>query len=235
MLPPPLRKHCDAIFLECRESCSASRSLPIQQKKTRFELPQRGTERERAGFKDRTSICFLPRLAREMIFPPSLFFSFSLFIFLSQKPLLLLTRLFSAFLVHRPLSEASEMAQQQQLEKRRQPLTLPQPSDLAAAIGRDWREPKKLQLAFDSWVKQQHPVIEVLTATIAGSGQVIGIWGRRGQSANARAREKQKKKRTGKKQKPMPTAACCRRRRLPRLLSVDTPAFSAPVFSMQRR
>jgi hypothetical protein len=60
----------------------------------------------------------------------------------------------------------------QQLEKRRQPLTLPQPSELAAAIGRDWREPKKLQLAFDSWVKQQHSVIEVVTATLAGSGQV---------------------------------------------------------------
>jgi hypothetical protein len=65
------------------------------------------------------------------------------------------------------------MTQQQQLEKRSsQPLTLPQPSDLAAAIGRDWREPKKLQLAFDSWVKLQHPVIEVITATLAGSGQV---------------------------------------------------------------
>lgn len=63
--------------------------------------------------------------------------------------------------------------QQQQLQKRKQPsLTLPQPSDLAAAIGRDWREPKKLQQAFDVWVKQQHPVLEVLTATIAGSGQV---------------------------------------------------------------
>ena len=60
----------------------------------------------------------------------------------------------------------------QHLEKRRQPLTLPQPSELAAAIGRDWREPKKLQLAFDSWVKQQHSVSEVVTATLAGSGQV---------------------------------------------------------------
>lgn len=123
------------------------------------------------------------------------------------------------------------MAQQQQLEKRRQPLTLPQPSDLAAAIGRDWREPKKLQLAFDSWVKQQHPVIEVLTATIAGSGQVIGIWGG-GQSSNAREREA-KKNRENRNQ--------CRR-----LLAVDDddcrgcclwilPLFFAPVFSIQRR
>ena len=83
------------------------------------------------------------------------------------------------------------MTQQQQLEKRRQPLSLPQPSELAAAIGRDWREPKKLQLAFDSWVKQQHPVIEVLTATIAGSGQVrLGI----GAEFEARTREREAKK-----------------------------------------
>ena len=62
----------------------------------------------------------------------------------------------------------------QQLEKRggHQPFTMPKPSDLAEAIGRDWREPKKLQLAFDSWVKQQHPVLEVVSATLAGSGQV---------------------------------------------------------------
>lgn len=81
------------------------------------------------------------------------------------------------------------MSQQQQVEKRRhQPLTLPQPSDLAAAIGRDWREPKKLQLAFDSWVKQQHPVIEVLSASIAGSGQVRSTIGQGWQRAREQAR-----------------------------------------------
>ena len=114
------------------------------------------------------------------------------------------------------------MAQQQQLEKRRQPLTLPQPSDLAAAIGRDWREPKKLQLAFDSWVKQQHPVIEVLTATIAGSGQVGVFW--HWGCLSASAREGEREDGQGKKQKPMPTAACCRRRR-----TADAAVWTLPL------
>lgn len=93
----------------------------------------------------------------------------------------------------------TKLQQQQQVEKRR-PLTLPQPSELAAAIGRDWREPKKLQLALDSWVKQQHPVIEVMAATIAGSGQV-----RTGRAESGETESKKRNRKTN-----AATAACCR-------------------------
>jgi hypothetical protein len=39
-------------------------------------------------------------------------------------------------------------------------------------LKRDWRSPKKIGAALDVWSKQQHPSLEVVLATIAGSGQV---------------------------------------------------------------